>query len=238
MDRRIALVCCFVMASLVACSKEEAPPKPIPPLPGQTPNPHSANPQGANPHGATAGGGATPMTPPKSTATPPKIDGSKLSMKNGATLELPSGWKAEGTSGMNRVAELVPPRAEGDTTDARCVITYWPGGAGAWEPNIARWAGQMSSPDGRPLSPENGKTREIALSGSTKARVFELEGTYVEAPMGGQGGAPVVTAAARMIAAMVETSGGAFFVKLTGPGKTVASATAAFDAVVKTIQMP
>jgi len=151
-----------------------------------------------------------------------------LSVASVATLTFstPAGWKAAGPSSSMRVAQFVLPRAAGDAADADLVVYYFGGSGGTVEANIERWLGQMQQPGGKPSSAV--AKREVRNINGLKVTLVDVSGTYV---------AELTPGAAqrhngpnfRLRAAVIETPNGPYFIKLTGPSRTVAAAEKAFE---------
>jgi hypothetical protein len=128
----------------------------------------------------------------------------------------PSGWVRAPQSSPMRLATYRVPRAAGDADDAELAIFHFGGGQGGdVEANLSRWEKQFSD-----TKPGDTKRTERTVNG-LKAHVLEIDqGTYTGmAMMPGQSTAAKTSYA--MLAAVVETPSGSYFVKLTGPSKTV-----------------
>ena len=129
------------------------------------------------------------------------------------------GWITETPTSSMRKAQFRLPGADG-AADASLVVYYFgPGGGGGVEANLARWAGQFEQPDGSDSS---------ALLTSTKRDLrglpvtdVQLGGTYVAETSPGSG-VRVREEGWRLRASILETSEGAYYVKLVGPAATVA----------------
>lgn len=132
--------------------------------------------------------------------------------------QAPTGWVEQAPSSRMRQAQYLLPRAEGDGEDAELVVFHFPGQGGSVQANIARWIGQMSRPDGSPAS-DDATLSEKMVRGQ-KVTLLEVDGTYKSGGMG-----PMTQAVSkpgyRMQAAIIETAGGPWFFKLTGPVATV-----------------
>ncbi len=149
------------------------------------------------------------------------------------TYSAPAGWKVVATSSSMRVAQFALPRAAGDAADAELVLYYFGGSGGTVEANIDRWLGQMQQPDGRPSKAV--ATRENRTANGLSITLVDVGGTYVaEVTPGSE--ARHNNPGYRLRAAVVQTPGGPYFIKLTGPAKTVASHTQAFDAFVSSLK--
>src|SRR5687768_15164969 len=142
------------------------------------------------------------------------------------TFSAPAGWKAAGPSSSMRVAQFVLPRAAGDAADADLVVYYFGGSGGTVNANIERWLGQMQQPGGKPSSAV--AKREARSINGLKVTLVDVSGTYVAEMTPGSAerhNSPNF----RLRAAVIETPSGPYFIKLTGPARTVAAAEKAFE---------
>jgi len=138
----------------------------------------------------------------------------------------PQGWHTQPTSSSMRVAEFSLPRAEADAEDAQLVVYYFGGSGGSVDANLQRWVSQMQQPDGRPSSGV-AKKENRSVNG-LRVTMLDVSGTYVAETAPGsteRNNKPNF----RLRAGVVETSNGPYFIKLTGPAKTVAKWERAFE---------
>ena len=130
-------------------------------------------------------------------------------------LNIPENWKkAEGSR--FRVAQFNTPAAEGDTSGGEFVVFHFgKEGGGGVEANIQRWTDQFEA---------EGRKRKV-LKGTSENGDYvlvELSGTWFK-PVG----PPVLMKkermpGARMLSAIVHNKeGGDYFIRLTGPEKTI-----------------
>ena len=145
------------------------------------------------------------------------------------TFTPPAGWQSSNPSSSMRVAEFTLPRAAGDADDAQLVLYYFGGSGGSVDANIQRWIGQMQQPDGKASS--SAATRETRKVNGLTVTLVDVRGTYV-AEMAPGSGAHHNQTHYRLRAGVVETANGPYFIKLTGPEKTIAKWDAAFDQFV------
>jgi hypothetical protein len=144
--------------------------------------------------------------------------------------DVPAGWRVEQPTSSMRLAQFTLPRGDGDAEDALAVIYFFgQGQGGSVEANLARWASQMGQAGGRPGTVQDGKTTTLTTNGHTVS-LLDIAGTYTDT-MGGGG----PKAGYRMKAAVVETPGGPYFIKLTGPEKTILKWDASFQAFLKSM---
>ena len=147
------------------------------------------------------------------------------------TFKAPDAWKSRPPASGMRVAEFVLPRAAGDAKDAELIVYYFgaQGGGGA-QANIDRWVGQMPQPDGKASA---AATATRTIHGLTVSTV-DVSGTYV-AEMRPGAAEHYNEPGFRLRAAVVDTPAGPYYIKLTGPAKTVAAASAAYDAFLASL---
>jgi hypothetical protein len=135
------------------------------------------------------------------------------------SYKVPEGWKAEKPTSEMRLAQYKLPKAEGDGEDALLVVFYFgPSQGGTTQANIDRWVNQVKQPDGSP-SKDKAKTQTLAVNG-LQVTTVDVLGNY----SGGmsQDSAPKDSNSIyRLRGAVIETPKGSYFVKLTGPEKTV-----------------
>ena len=149
------------------------------------------------------------------------------------TYTAPAGWHARPPASSMRVAEFVipgtqrEPKTQGDTEDAELIVYFFgAGGGGTADANIDRWVGQVQQPDGSP-SASKARRAERTVHG-LKVTTVDVSGTYT-AEMSPGSSDHYNKPAYRVCAAVVETPGGNYYIKLTGPAKTVAAAQADYD---------
>lgn len=129
-------------------------------------------------------------------------------------FQAPATWTAETPSSGMRVGQYSLP---GDDGPASLVIYWFAGGGGTVEANIARWVGQFQSPEGGEVEPASESTSE--RDGLT-FHELELYGTYVAEV---RPGAPDRhnEPGWGLLAAVVVTPKGPYYVKVVGPEQTV-----------------
>ncbi len=137
------------------------------------------------------------------------------------SLKIPSTWTQEQPSSSMRLAQFVVPGSkEGAHAD---LVIYFFGAAsgGGVRANIDRWVGQFV---------EKGRTARESKGTSANGAydLVSVTGTYNK-PVG----PPIMrksqpTPNQRMLAAIVQTAKGNYFIKFTGPKKTLNSAEKAF----------
>ena len=150
-------------------------------------------------------------------------------------LDAPKEWMVQGTTSSMRVAQYALPRAAGDAEDAELIVYYFGGSGGSVQAKLDRWLGQMEQPDGRP-SKVVAKTSSLTANTLTMT-VLDVTGRYV-AEISPGSPARHNKSGFRMKAVVIETPRGPYFVKLTGPEKTVGRWESAFDGFLKSARLP
>ena len=151
----------------------------------------------------------------------------------GITYTAPAGWKIVPTSSSMRVAQFAIPPAGGDTPATDVVIYYFGESGGTVDANIERWLGQMHQPDGKPSS--GVAKRDTRTINGLKVTLVDVSGTYIAEVTPGskeRHHSPNF----RLRAAVIETSNGPYFVKLTGPANSVRAAERSFDDFIASIK--
>lgn len=148
--------------------------------------------------------------------------------------KVPEGWTAEKPTSDMRVAQYKLPKVAGDGEDALLVIYYFgQGQGGSPQANIDRWINQMKQPDGG-SSKEKAKTETLTVNG-LQVNTVDVLGNY----SGGMSrdSAPAESKSIyRLRAAVVDTPKGSYFVKLTGPEKTVGHWDQAYSDYIKSFE--
>ena len=148
------------------------------------------------------------------------------------SFQVPPNWKTERPRSQMRKLQMKVEPASGDSAPAEIYLTVLAGGGGGLDQNIARWEGQFAD-GGKPpkAKVETKKGKNVAVT-----RV-ELAGTF-SGMMGMPGQAkPAPQADTRLLGAIILAGDTGYFLKLTGPDKTVASISKQFDAMIESISI-
>jgi hypothetical protein len=132
-----------------------------------------------------------------------------------------------------RVAQFALPKSAGDAQDAELVIYYFGGSGGTVEANIERWVSQMQQPDGRPSSAV--LKRQTRTVNGLKVTLVDVPGTYI-AEMTPGATQRHNSPGFQLRAAVIETANGPYFIKLTGPAKTVVAAEKQFESFLASVR--
>jgi hypothetical protein len=154
--------------------------------------------------------------------------------KSSLKFTVPAGWIEEERSSSMRIAQYRLPPAEGDTENGSVVLYYFgQGQGGSAAANIERWIGQMKQADGK-TSKEAAKEDRFDMNG-LKVTTVDVAGTYVAETSPGSGTFENKPGY-RLLAAVVETPNGPYFLKLVGPEKTVARWNESFLGFLKSFE--
>lgn len=147
-----------------------------------------------------------------------------LAAATGVTVELgglksttPKSWKEVAVQNPMRLKQFTVPGKDGE---AELVIFYFgQGEGGSVQANVDRWKKQFQPPEGKTLD-QVSKTETLKLP-TTQATLLDVAGTYMfkARPMDPGPGEP--RANYRMLAAVLESPKGNYFIRLVGPEKTV-----------------
>jgi hypothetical protein len=148
--------------------------------------------------------------------------------------KVPEEWVTEKPTSDMRVAQYKLPKAEGDSEDALLVVYYFgQGQGGPAQANIDRWVNQMKQPDGH-SSKDRAKLETVTVNG-LQVNTVDVTGNY-SGGMSPDSAPRDSKSIYRLRAAVVETPKGSYFVKLTGPEKTVAHWDQAYSDYIKSFE--
>jgi hypothetical protein len=150
----------------------------------------------------------------------------------GLTFQAPAAWKSSPPSSQMRRAELKVAPVEGDKEPAELVVFAFPGGAGSVEANVKRWQSQFKDADGNspPIDSKVIKGKNVEVT-----RV-EIAGHYYPSQFPGRPREPD-RPNYRLLGAIVQAGGTGYFLKMTGPDKTMQAVRPEFDQLVASIEV-
>ena len=148
---------------------------------------------------------------------------------SGLTFTPPASWQPRPAASTMRVAEFVVPKAAGDAEDGELVVYFFGGSGGSVDANIDRWVGQMQQPAAAPATPH----REALTIHGLKVTTVDVAGTYIAEVRPGATERHIKPGF-RLRAAVIETPRGPYYIKMTGPAKTMAAADADFKKFLAT----
>ncbi len=164
---------------------------------------------------------AAPLTPVLATTAPASnVPASPAVLElSGLRLAPDPVWVAIDPSSRMRAAEFTLGARNPGDDDASLVVYYFgPGSAGSVESNIDRWCGQFDQPGGA-------DSRDLAVIEARSinglvVHTIDLGGIYVAETSPGSG-ERVHEPEYHLLAAIVETRAGPYYIKLVGPAATV-----------------
>jgi hypothetical protein len=126
------------------------------------------------------------------------------------------------------------PRVGGDEADSEMVVFHFGGGGGSVQANVDRWVGQFTTAEGGPVS-DQARISERQRNG-LDITIVDVSGTYNESrgPMMAE---TTARTGYRMLAAVVNGTGGPWFFKLTGPENTVNESEEGFQSLLDGLQV-
>ncbi len=210
-------------------SKEEPPAAPRPgprtlPIPSREAAPEDPGLPAGPPPVGSAQGPPTGIVPP-----PPEGAGEG---RLGLRWKVPTAWVEEPPSSSMRRAQY---RVPGSAGDGECVVYYFgPNQGGDAMANAARWAGQFKQPDGS-SSEQAMKTAKLEVPG-IDVLVVDVTGTY-------SGGMTMTAAPAEekpgymLLGAIAAGPDANWFFKLTGPEGTLRAQRAAFEGMLRSLEV-
>ena len=152
----------------------------------------------------------------------PSSPNTAASLQNAAgdlRYKVPEGWTVEKPTSEMRFAQYKLPKAAGDGEDALLIVYYFGKGQGGTpEANIERWINQVKQPDGSP-SKDKAKIETLTVNG-LPVTTLDVLGNY-SGGMSADSAPQDSKSIYRLRGAIIDTPKGSYFVKLTGPEKTV-----------------
>lgn len=170
------------------------------------------------------GHGMAGMSMTKPHVGPPP--GRQIGIGTTLKLEAPEDWVPKTPAVSMIQNEFSVPAAEGDSADGRVTVMT---AGGSIQENIDRWMGQFSQSDGSKTA-DTAKVEKLQAAGC-EVNLVDVSGTYSDSR--GMFAPPVERPDYRMLAAIVVTPEGNYFIKFYGPQKTVGQQAAAFRAMIE-----
>lgn len=137
-------------------------------------------------------------------------------------LQVPADWKEQPPANRLRLAQFAIPAVEGDKDPGELVVSFFQGDGGGIDPNLKRWNDQFT-----------GEDKKIKLTKGECAQgtyyFSDVSGTYLK-PIGPPiAGKKEPTPGYRSVGIILQVKEkGNYFLRLTGPDKTITAATEKF----------
>ncbi len=139
-------------------------------------------------------------------------------------ITAPAAWKQQQPKSSIVQYEFASPATEGDKADGRMTVMA---AGGSIDANVERWYGQFTQPDGSSTK-ERAKTEKRTIAGR-EVHLVDITGTYRDQFAG------TTEANYRMLAAIIVTPDGNFFIKYTGPRKTITANEKPFKEMIESL---
>jgi hypothetical protein len=145
----------------------------------------------------------------------------------------PPNWKAVTPSNKFRAYQFSVPKVQGDDKDAEVAVFFFgPGGGGSAEDNIKRWKGMFRPPEGKTI--EQASKVGVMTVGKAELTYLDVQGTYVfKNPPFDPKAKEERYRDYRMLGVYFACDNGPYFIRLTGPAKTVEQSRKGFDEWLK-----
>jgi hypothetical protein len=146
----------------------------------------------------------------------------------GFSFSVPAGWKSVQPSSSMRKAELLVPGPEGTGEAGQATITvfhFGPGQGGTVTQNVDRWFGQFGG-DREAI----GAATATETIGTVPVTFARARGTFQS---GMPGGPTTPLEGQALLGAILESSNGDVYLKMTGPAPTVEKAEPAFVQMIR-----
>lgn len=140
-------------------------------------------------------------------------------------------WIAQDFQSAMRVAQY---KLESDESEPASLIVYFFGAAsaGSIQANLDRWCGQFEQPDGR--DSRDAATIDTFETNGLEVVTLDVGGTYVAETTPGSG-ERVNKPDSRLLAAVVTTDAGPYYIKLVGPAATIEQWRESYDALIASL---
>ena len=138
----------------------------------------------------------------------------------GVMLKIPATWEQQPPSNRLRLGQFAIPAVEGDKDKGELVVSFFRGDGGGIDPNLKRWNDQFES-EGRKITLTSG------MAPQGKYYLSDVSGTYLKSEGGGPfaPGKKTPTPGYRSLSVILQVPDeGNYFLRLTGPAKTIAAA--------------
>jgi hypothetical protein len=147
----------------------------------------------------------------------------------------PASWKAKEISpklGKFRIYQFALPKADGDKEDAELAVFFFSGGGGGNDANIKRWKAMMAAPPGKSIDDVT-KISDVKV-GDVKVTYVDISGTYLyKFPPFDPNAKVMPKENFRFIGIIFDNEKGPYFMRVTGPARTVEANKKGFDEWIK-----
>ena len=148
---------------------------------------------------------------------------------DGLKSKVPASWKSQKPSNKFRAYQFLVSKAEGDKKDAELVIFFFgEGSGGTVEENLKRWKDQFRAPEGKTINDVS--TVKKMKVGNVDLTYLDIHGIYLSKFPPFDPNAKVTRLPDyRSLSVYWASEKGPYFIRLTGPAKTVGQHQKGFD---------
>jgi len=152
---------------------------------------------------------------------------------DGLKSRTPANWKVQRPSNEMRAYQFQIPHADGDKKDAELVIFFFgTGSGGTAEDNVKRWKSQFRPPEGKTID-EASKVEKFKV-GDVAITYLDVAGTFLyKFPPFAANAKITPLPDYRSLGVYFGSANGPYFLRMTGPAKTVNQNKKGFDDWVK-----
>ena len=151
------------------------------------------------------------------------------------TYSAPEGWQAQKPSSAMRKAQFALPGPEGSDAGELVVYYFGKGQGGPVGDNLKRWRAMFVDDDGKPVGDDAVEQQELEVNG-LKVTVLDVRGTLQASVMPGVAPTTSTHPRQRMLAAIIETPDGPWFIKAVGPQATMEAQHENFMKFIKSVK--
>ncbi len=152
---------------------------------------------------------------------------------DGLKSRTPANWKMQKPSSKLRVYQFALPKAEGDKEDGDVAVFFFgtdSGGSAA--DNVKRWQGMFRPPEGKKID-EVSKVEKFKV-GEVRVTSLDVRGTYLfKDPPFAPNAKTIPKADYRLFGVVFESPNGPYFIRVTGPARTMEQHKKGFDEWLK-----
>jgi hypothetical protein len=151
---------------------------------------------------------------------------------DGLKSRTPAEWKMQVPSNKFRAYQFQVPRAKGDKKDAELIIFFFDGSGGSAKENVKRWKDQFRAPEGKKID-DVSKLEEFKV-GDVEITYLDTSGTYLyKFPPFAPNAKITPLPDYRGLNVYFGSKNGPYFIRMTGPAKTVNQNKKGFDDWIK-----
>jgi hypothetical protein len=152
---------------------------------------------------------------------------------DGLQARTPANWLVQTPANEMRAYQFKVPRVDGDKKDAELIIFFFgKGSGGSAQDNVKRWKGQFRPPEGKSID-DVSKIEKFDVSG-VPVTYLDIQGTFLSKfPPFAPNAKVTPMPHYRSLGVYFGSKNGPYFIRMTGPEKTVTENKKAFEGWIK-----